>query len=256
MRFLKRQEEYHESQSTSGFAPFSLWQAVFPRSLRIIREVIVKGPHLSRAGITCQVCEQLDWHDIQGKPKLMDGAVALLKFHRKGWIVLPPRQLRGRVSSTTCAALPKSWVVPKTPIRSSVRQLGPITLEQAEMMLDWYVCRWQIEVFFRILKSGCRVEELQLEKIERLEPAMMFYMLIAWRVHYFAMIGRDCPKMPCDLILDEEEWKAVYIVARQQPPPQNPPTINEMLRMIAGFGGFLNRKGDGMPGPQAIWIGL
>jgi len=130
------------------------------------------------------------------------------------------------------------------------------TLEQAEMMLDWYLCRWQIEVFFRILKSGCKVEELQLEKIERLELAVMFYMLIAWRVHYFTMIGRDCPEMSCDLILDEEEWQAVYIVARQQPPPQKPPTINEMLRMIAGFGGFLNRKGDGMPGPQTIWIGL
>jgi len=76
------------------------------------------------------------------------------------------------------------------------------TLEQAEMMLDWYLCRWQIEVFFRILKSGCKVEELQLEKIERLKPAVMFYMLIAWRVHYFTMIGRDCPEMPCDLILD------------------------------------------------------
>jgi len=124
------------------------------------------------------------------------------------------------------------------------------------MMLDWYLCRWQIEVFFRILKSGCKVEELQLEKIERLELAVMFYMLIAWRVHYFTMIGRDCPEMPCDLILDEEEWQAVYIVARQQPLPQKPPTINEMLRMIAGFGGFLNRKGDGMPGPQTIWIGL
>jgi hypothetical protein len=29
-----------------------------------------------------------------------------------------------------------------------------------------------------------------------------------------------------------------------------------MIRMIAGLGGFINRKGDGMPGPQTIWIGL
>lgn len=130
------------------------------------------------------------------------------------------------------------------------------TQDQAEQMLSWYLCRWQIEIFFRILKSGCKIEELQLEKIERLEPAIMLYMLIAWRVLYFTMLGRECPELPCDLIFDDEEWRAVYIVAHRQQPPARPPTLNTMIRMVAGFGGFLNRKGDGMPGPQTIWIGL
>lgn len=130
------------------------------------------------------------------------------------------------------------------------------TQAQAEEKLSWYLARWQIEIFFRILKSGCKIEELQLEKLERLEPAIMLYMLIAWRVLYLTLIGRECPELPCSLILDEEEWQAVYIVSRQAPPPETPPTINEMIRMIAGLGGFINRKGDGMPGPQTIWIGL
>ena len=130
------------------------------------------------------------------------------------------------------------------------------TQEHAEQLLAWYLCRWQIEIFFRILKSGCKIEELQLEKLERLEPAIMFYMLIAWRVLYFTMIGRECPELPCNLIFDDEEWQAVYIVSRKQPPPATPPPLNEMIRMVAGFGGFLNRKADGMPGPQTIWIGL
>ena len=94
------------------------------------------------------------------------------------------------------------------------------------------------------------IEELQLEKIERLEPAIMLHMLIAWRVLYFILLGRECPELPCDLIFDDEEWKAVYIVARMQQPPENPPTLNTMIRMVAGFGGFLNRKGDGMPEPR------
>jgi hypothetical protein len=130
------------------------------------------------------------------------------------------------------------------------------TQEQLEEKLSWYLARWQIEIFFRILKSGCKIEELQLEKIERLEPAIMLYMLIAWRVLYLTMIGRECPELPCSLIFDEEEWQAVYIVSRNEPPPQTPPTINEMVRMIAGLGGFINRKSDGMPGPQTLWIGL
>ena len=49
------------------------------------------------------------------------------------------------------------------------------TPEQAIEKLTWYLCRWQIEVYFKILKSGCRVEQLQLAKRERLDPALAFY---------------------------------------------------------------------------------
>ena len=130
------------------------------------------------------------------------------------------------------------------------------TPEQALEKLSWYLCRWQIEIYFRILKSGCRIEELQLEKLERLEPALAFYMIIAWRVLFLTMLGRDCPEMPCDVVFDTAEWQAVYLVSERKPPPDTPPSLDQMVRMVAGFGGFLNRKGDGFPGPQTLWIGL
>jgi hypothetical protein len=130
------------------------------------------------------------------------------------------------------------------------------TPEQAIEKLQWYLARWQIEVFFRILKSGCHVEELQLEKRERLEPALAFYMIIAWRVLHLTMLGRECPEMSCDVVFAEEEWQAVYLVTERKPPPDEPPSLDTMVRMVAGLGGFLNRKRDGFPGPQTIWIGL
>lgn len=130
------------------------------------------------------------------------------------------------------------------------------TLEQAKEKLDWYLARWQIEVFFKILKSGCKVEELQLEHVERIEKALAFYQIIAWRVLYLTMLGRECPEIPCNLVFEEEEWQAVYIVTKKEQPPETPPSIDEMIRMVASYGGFLNRKGDGYPGPQTIWIGL
>ena len=130
------------------------------------------------------------------------------------------------------------------------------TPEQAIEKFQWYLCRWQIEIYFKILKSGCRIEELQLEKRSRLEPALIFYMIIAWRVLFLTMLGRECPDMPCDRVFDDAEWKAVYIVTQHQPPPDKPPSLDTMVRMVAGLGGFLNRKGDGFPGPKTIWIGL
>jgi hypothetical protein len=130
------------------------------------------------------------------------------------------------------------------------------TPEQALEKLSWYLCRWQIEVYFKILKSGCKIEELQLETRARLEPALAFYMIIAWRVLYVTMLGRDCPEMPCDTVFAEEEWKAVYLVTQRKTLPEEPPSLDTMVRMIATLGGFLNRKGDGFPGPKTLWIGL
>jgi hypothetical protein len=130
------------------------------------------------------------------------------------------------------------------------------TAEQAIEKLQWYLCRWQIEIYFKILKSGCRVEELQLEKLERLEPALAFYMIIAWRVLFLTMLGRDCPEMPCDVVFATPEWQAVYLVTKREPPPEKPPSLDTMVRMVAGLGGFLNRKSDGFPGVQTLWVGL
>ena len=130
------------------------------------------------------------------------------------------------------------------------------TLEAAVELIEWDRCRWLVEIFFRILKSGCRVEALQLATLERLERALVIYLMIAWRILQMVTWGRDCPALPCEVMFDPEEWQAAWIVAKRGPPPETPPTLREMVRLIAHFGGFLGRKSDGHPGPKALWIGL
>lgn len=127
---------------------------------------------------------------------------------------------------------------------------------EAEEKVRWYLCRWQIEVYFRILKSGCKVEQLQLQTRDRLEVALAFYMIIAWRVLYLAMLGRTVPDLSCEAVFATEEWRAVYIVVQKKKPPLSAPPLGEMLSLMARLGGYLARKGDGPPGPKAIWIGL
>lgn len=130
------------------------------------------------------------------------------------------------------------------------------TLEQVVELIDWYRRRWLIEIFFRILKSGCRIEALQLGTLERLERALVIYLIIAWRILHLVTWGRDCPDLPCDVVFDPAEWQAAWIVAYRRPPPDTPPPLGMMVRLIAGFGGFLGRKHDGHPGPKAIWEGM
>ena len=130
------------------------------------------------------------------------------------------------------------------------------TLEAVAQLVDGYRRRWLVEIFFRIWKSGCRVEALQLGALERLERALVIYLIIAWRILHLVTWGRDCPKLPCDVVFDPEEWQAAWIVAHRTKPPETPPPLGQRVRLIAGFGGFLGRKHDGHPGPKAIGEGL
>jgi hypothetical protein len=130
------------------------------------------------------------------------------------------------------------------------------TFAEVTTALDYYCCRWEIEIYFRTLKSGCKIEELQFERQDRFEVCLAMYMIVAWRVLHVLMLGRECPKMRCDAVLAEAEWKSVYTIVTNEDAPAKPPLLSDMVKMIAELGGYLNRKHDGPPGPQTMWIGL
>lgn len=121
---------------------------------------------------------------------------------------------------------------------------------------DVYIGRWPIEIFFRVLKTGCQVEEIQLETTTRLKNCLMFYKIIAWRLLYVTYMGRECPELPCDVLFAEEEWKPVWKIVSDEPIPEVAPQLSVFIPMVAELGGYNNRKKDGPPGPQSIWIGL
>lgn len=73
------------------------------------------------------------------------------------------------------------------------------------LRVSWYRRRWLTKIFFRILKSGCRVEALQLATVERWERALVIYLVIGWRILYLMMLGRDCPDLPCEVAFTAEE---------------------------------------------------
>lgn len=128
------------------------------------------------------------------------------------------------------------------------------TLKQAQTIIGWYRARWEIEIYFRVLKSGCKVEELRLESDNRIEKAFAIYMIIAWRLHNMTMLAREKPDTPCDEVFDDKEWKLIYALQKKEK-PSTVPTINELVRLLAMRGGFLGRKGDGEPGAETIWRG-
>lgn len=127
--------------------------------------------------------------------------------------------------------------------------------EQAVLIAQYYCARWEIEIFFKVLKGGCLIEELQLEKRSTLESCLAIYMIVAWRVLYIMMLGRECPDIPADIIFHEYEWKSAFRAVKKKVPTEIP-TLGEMVKVIAVLGGYLDRNADGPPGCKVMWIGL
>lgn len=128
------------------------------------------------------------------------------------------------------------------------------SFEEACRMMKIYLRRWDIEVFHRVLKTGCRVEKIQLKEADALIRALMIYVVIAWRILYLTHLGRRCPDLPCGLVFEEAEWKATCAVVKRSP-EKGEPTLGEFMGIVGKLGGHLGRKNDGPPGPQSIWIG-
>lgn len=129
-------------------------------------------------------------------------------------------------------------------------------VEQVQQVIQYYCVRWMIEVLFRVVKSGCRVEERRFEHIDRMMSCLAVYLIVAWRTLYVCRLGRSCPEIDCEAVFEPAEWKSVWKVVRRTTPPSKPPPLGEMVRLVAQLGGYVNRKRNDPPGPQTIWIGL
>ncbi len=129
--------------------------------------------------------------------------------------------------------------------------------EQAERCLRWYSYRWLIERYHYTLKSGCRLEQLQLETADRLERALATYAIVAWRLLWLTYEARCDQEESIEGILPTHYWIALYCHIHQTIVlPAQPPTLADCVRWIARLGGFMGRRQDGEPGVKTLWLGL
>jgi hypothetical protein len=121
--------------------------------------------------------------------------------------------------------------------------------------VHWYRMRWRIEEFYRVLKTGCKTECRQLEKVERLKNILAVDMIIAWRVLELTRASRENPDAPASELLTDDEIKILCAMCDKLS-GKTTLELREAVRAIAQWGGFLARKSDGEPGPMTLWAGL
>ncbi|APR78691.1 Transposase [Minicystis rosea] len=139
---------------------------------------------------------------------------------------------------------PVAWVLVTTePIR---------TAADVTAIIEHYRTRWLIEEFFRALKTGCRIEERQLESFAALTNALAIFVPIAWQMLVLRHLARTAPEAPAQAVLSDVQIEALTACAKSKLPPR--PSVRDALFAIAALGGHIKHNGE--PGWQTLARGL
>jgi hypothetical protein len=173
----------------------------------------------------------------------------------------PPQRLKGRPAVAVWAVYAvEAGTEPNAKEKLEWMLLTTLevsNLQQAFQVIDYYKQRWGIERFHKVLKSGCRIEDRQLGEKRSLEACLAIDAMVAWRIYFACHLAREVPEAPCTIFFEEAEWKALTAFhKRQRAPADQPPSLKEMVDLVAGLGGWLGRKGDGPPGTETLWRGF
>jgi hypothetical protein len=136
-----------------------------------------------------------------------------------------------------------------------VTDLAVTSPEEAVEKLRWYAQRWKIELFHKVLKSGCRVETARLRTAERLTKLIAVFCILGWRIFWTTMINRAAPDAPPQVPLTEAEIAVIDRAPRDRVAVPGKNTLSHYLTKVARLGGYLARARDPPPGNTVMWRG-
>jgi Transposase DNA-binding/Transposase Tn5 dimerisation domain len=176
--------------------------------------------------------------------------------------ILRPRDSKNEYDSVELTAIELRQVSPladwqEEPLHwKLLTSVAVSTISDALQCVKWYCLRWLIERFHYVLKSGTKIEELQLQRASSLQRAIYVYSMAAIRILHLVYQSRRRPEISCEVILTREEWSVLYMLIHQTAQlPAQPPTLGQAVLWIGRLGGHLGRKSDGPPGLKAVWLG-
>ena len=195
----------------------------------------------------------------QRRQELRPARTAHAKLRWKEVTLPPPNGATNRQTPVTMTILhlleetppedggkPLEWLLLTTlPVKSA---------KQARKILEFYALRWRIEDYFKIVKSGCKVEHLNHRTADRIERAVTINAVIAWRIAAMTLLGRETPELDASVMFSDYELSALEVFAK----PRNldpPHDLAAAILIMAIMGGYLNRKNAPPPGHKIIWRG-
>jgi hypothetical protein len=207
-------------------------------------EVAVKGLH------------RIEVRDSNGDP---DKAILEIKYRKIR--VLPPIGKQKRYPALTLTVIhAQERGKPKNRKKIDWKLITDLPVQSRKDVIEklaWYAMRWKIEVFHKILKSGCKAEESKLRTAQRLVNLISVFCILSWRVFWITMLNRSNPNAPSDLVLTDSEAELLdHLVKDKYQRSLRRKTISHYLTKIARLGGYLARASDPPPGNTVMWRGM
>jgi hypothetical protein len=207
-----------------------------------MEEVAVKGLH------------RIDVRDSNGDP---DEAILEIRYRKIR--VLPPIGKQKRYPALTLTVIhAEERGTPKNRKKIDWKLITDLPVgspADAIEKLEWYALRWKIEVFHKILKSGCKAEESKLRTAQRLANLVSVFCILSWRVFWMTMLNRSAPDALPTLALTATEIAVLDRLVNDKPQARRK-TLSHYLTKIARLGGYLARANDPPPGNTVMWRGL
>ena len=126
--------------------------------------------------------------------------------------------------------------------------------QQAWEMVEWYRCRWGIEEWHRVIKTGCHAERREFKSAEHLMRVLVFDLIVAWRILACVKLGRALPQLPASTLYTVDELEVLCAAQKKRPLPSEL-TLAQANRLVARLGGYAGRRRDGEPGAQSVGRG-
>jgi hypothetical protein len=205
-------------------------------------------------------CKGVHHVEVTDRDGCVSTAAVELRYRRVR--VLPPIGKQGRYPGLKLTVLhatergqpkgrePIDWkLVTDLPVRSRA---------EAVEKLNWYALRWRIETYHKILKSGCRAEELKLRTATRLVHVLAIFCVLAWRVFWLTMMQRATRRAEPSIAFTalEIELLARTDAKRDCSNRGADLSLRDCVAQLARLGGYLNRSSDGPPGNTVVWRGM
>jgi len=200
-------------------------------------------------------------HRLSVKDKKGNWSEAVLAIKYRRLRVLPPVAKQKQYSPLTLTVIyAQEQTVPAGRDRIDwklITNLPVSSRREALEKLTWYACRWKIETFHKILKSGCQAQQSKLRTADRLANLLSVFCLLSWRIFWLTMLHRVAPEASPLLALTPLEIDLLDRLVKEKskggPPKKN---LSAYLIKIARLGGYLARAKDAPPGNLVMWRGL
>ena len=214
----------------------------------------------------CTVSSEMATVKVRGKHKVLiedlnrQEIEVLIELKYEKILILPPigkHKKYPKLQLTVIHAEEKNTPVNREKIVwKLITNLDISSEQEAIEKLDWYTMRWKIETFHKILKSGCKAENLKLRTADRITNMLAILCIISWRIFWITMINRCAPQAPAQLAFTDIEIQIINCMANCHNNKKSTNDLSFYIEELAKLGGYLARKSDPPPGITVIWRGL